>query len=156
MGRPDRLVALLILAFSVGYAVLAVNYQLLPFERHLDFRPNTMPIGLAVLGVIFSLGVIIAPGGDSSGLARDADGWRHFDWPRTAAIVGLMVAYALLLRPLGYVVATSGFLIAGGLLLGERRRLVLAGIALTGAVSTWYLIDRVLGIYMKPWPLMGS
>jgi len=156
MGRPDRIVALLILAFSLGYAVLAVNYELLPFEQHLDFRPNTMPIGLAVLGVIFSLGVIIAPGGDPSGMAKDADGWRQFDWPRTAGIVTLMIAYALLLRPLGYVVSTTAFLTIGGVLLGERRLVVLVSIALTGALSTWYLVDRVLGIYMKPWPMFGS
>lgn len=156
MGRPDRIVALLILAFSLGYAVLAINYKLLPFEEHLDFRPNTMPIGLAVLGVLFSLAVIVAPGGDPSGLSSEADGWRGFDWLRTLGIVTLMIAYALLLRPAGYVVATTAFLTLGGVLLGERRLWVLVPVTLTGALGTWYLIDNVLGIYMKPWPALGG
>jgi putative tricarboxylic transport membrane protein len=156
MVRPDRLVALCILAFSIGYGMLALDYQLLPFEQRMPFKPNTMPIGLAALGIFFSLAVILFPGGASSGLASDADGWKDFDWMRTWGLVALMVVYAMLLRPAGYVVATTGFLAGGAILLGERRYVVLLPVALIGAFGTWYLVDSVLGIYMKPWPAVGG
>ena len=156
MVRPDRLIALLLLAFSIGYGMLALDYQLLPFEVRMPFKPNTMPIGLAALGVFFSLAVLIAPGGRPGGLASDADGWRDFDWKRTIGLITLMVVYAMLLRPAGYVVATTGFLAGGSFLLGERRYVVVLSVALIGAFSTWYLVDTVLGIYMKPLPSWGG
>ena len=56
-----------------------------------------------------------------------------------------MVAYALLLRPLGYVPSTSLFLIVGGLVLGERNYALLAFVAIAVSVSTWYLVQQVLG-----------
>jgi len=139
------------LAFSIGYLVLAFEYQLLPFERNLTFKPNTMPMGLGGLGVLFSLAVLIAPGGET-GLSDDADGWRGFDWPRAFAVVGLMIAYAFLLRPAGFIGSTTTFLIGGAMIIGERRFPVLIPITLVVAVGTWYLVDRALGIYLKPWP----
>lgn len=151
--RPDRIVALFVLAFSVGYGYLAWTYPLLPFERFLAFRPNTMPIGLSGLGVFFSLAVLIAPGGGPTGLSGEADGWRALDWRRFAGIVVAMVLYALALRPLGYLASTTAFIVAGAIILGERRVFVLLAIALAAAGSTWWLVDRVLGVFLKPWPL---
>ena len=63
-----------------------------------------------------------------------------------------MVAYALLLRPAGFIIATVGFLVTGSVILGERRwitMIVVAGIA-TGVV--WYLVQVVLGIFLRPLP----
>ena len=150
MARPDRLVALAVLAFSIGYSMLALNYQLLPFERSLAFKPNTMPIGLGGLGVLFSLAVLVAPGGGR--IADDAEGWRQFDWTRAIAIVALMVAYALLLRPAGFVGSTTAFLVCGAVIVGERRFAVLFAVAFLGAIGTWALVEKALGIYLKPWP----
>ena len=151
----DRWVALFMLAFSVGYGYLAWVHPLLPFEARMPFKPNTLPLGLAVLGVVFSLATLMFESGEA--LADDVKDWRTFDWKRTAALVGLMVAYALLLRPLGYVPSTSLFLIVGGLVLGERNYALLAFVAIAVSVSTWYLVQQVLGIYLVPWPaFMGG
>lgn len=146
----DRWVALFMLAFSVGYGYLAWVHPLLPFEARMPFKPNTLPLGLAVLGVVFSLATLMFESGEE--LADDVKDWRIFDWKRTAALIGLMVAYALLLRPLGYVPATSLFLIIGGLVLGERNYALLTFVAVAVSVSTWYLVQQVLGIYLVPWP----
>ncbi len=156
MVRPDRLVALVILAFTIGYGMLAWDYALLPFETRMPFKPNTMPIGLAVIATFFSLAVLVAPGGAAGGLSDDASGWRGFNWKRTIGLIALMIAYAFLLRPAGYVVATTGFLAFGAIVLGERRYAILLPVAVTGAFSTWYLVDQMLGIYMKPWPAWGG
>lgn len=151
MARPDRFVALAILVFSIAYLRLAIEYPLLPFEFNLDFRPNTMPMGLGSLGVLFSLAVLVFPGGET-GLSDDADGWRDFDWLRGFAIVALVVTYALLLRPAGFIGSTTVFLVSGAVIIGERQFTVLIPVALVAAGGTWYLVDRVLGIFLKPWP----
>ena len=130
----DRWVALFMLAFSVGYGYLAWVHPLLPFEARMPFKPNTLPLGLAVLGVVFSFATLMFESGDE--LSDDVKDWRTFDWKRTGALVGLMVAYALLLRPLGYVPSTSLFLIIGGLVLGERNYALLTFVAIAVSVST--------------------
>ncbi|MEM7194063.1 MAG: tripartite tricarboxylate transporter TctB family protein [Pseudomonadota bacterium] len=150
--RPDRYVALGILAFSIGYGYLAWNFPLLPFERHQAFRPNVMPIGLAAFGIFFSLAVLFRPGGDETGLSGDAAGWRFFSWRPFCAILALMVIYIVLLRPAGFLLSTTLFLFGGGVVLGERRWILLSFIAFTAAIASWFLVDRALGIFLRPLP----
>jgi putative tricarboxylic transport membrane protein len=63
-----------------------------------------------------------------------------------------MVAYALLLRPMGFLASTTGFLVLSGALLGERKwfRLFLISGVSTGVI--WYLVQEVLGIFLRPFP----
>ena len=63
-----------------------------------------------------------------------------------------MIAYALCLRPLGFLISTSALLILGSFILGERKWHIMLPVALTAAVSVWYLVQVVLGIYMRPLP----
>lgn len=153
--RLDRAIALGFLAFCVGYGVLAWEYPLLPFERHVPFRPNTMPLGLAAVGTILSFAVLIWPGGEE-GLSEDADGWRRFDWRAAAAVAGLMILYAGALRPLGYIPATSLFLICAAAVLGERRFKILIPSAAIAALATWWLVQEGLGVFLSPWPQGGA
>ncbi len=148
--NADRLIALLMLAFSVGYGYLAWTHPLLPFEARQPFKPNTLPMGLAVLAAVLSLATLVYESSDD--LPEDATGWRSFEWRTAAVLVVLMVAYALLLRPAGYILATTGFLVAGGYLLGERKYAVLATVAIITSVLTWFIVQRGLGIYLVPLP----
>ena len=68
------------------------------------------------------------------------------------ALLSLMVAYAVLLRPAGFLVSTTGFLILGAVVLGERKFQYLIPIAVLAAGSVWYLVQVVLGIFLRPWP----
>ena len=63
-----------------------------------------------------------------------------------------MVAYALLLRPTGFLLATSGFLIGGSVLLGERRWITMIVVASIATLGIWYLVQEVLGIFLRPLP----
>lgn len=158
--RPDRAVALVIGAVCIAYAAQALQYPLLPHEQHMDFRPNTMPIGLAVLGVFLSLWVVVAPGdaegSGGSGLAKDADGWRGFAYRRAAAFVLLMVVYALALRPIGFLLSTALFLFIGAKLLGEKKTALPLGIAALSAAIIWGLVDYALGIHLRPLPFFWT
>ena len=72
---------------------------------------------------------------------------------QAAILLGLMVAYALLLRPLGFLAATFLFLFSGSFILGERRFVLMAIVSAVAAASVWYLVDAVLGIFLRPLPL---
>ena len=73
---------------------------------------------------------------------------------RLASVASLvaMALYAMALRPIGFIVATALFLSGGSFILGERRYLIMIPIALTGAFAIWYLVQEMLGIFLRPWP----
>ncbi len=162
MLKLDRVVAIFILLFCLGYAWLAFDYQLLPFEKNMVFKPNTLPLGLAAIGVILSLAIAIAPRPKETSVLDESTVDRRdperdekkYDYIRPVSLVILMIVYALTLRPVGFVLTTSGFLCAGALILGERRFHFLIPIACGSAFSIWYLVQELLGIYMNPWPLL--
>lgn len=145
----DRLVALCLVAFFVAYIYLSFNFELLPFERRMSFKPDTMPKGLGILGLVLSLVVLLTADGHEN---KDNSGWKNYDYLRYAAVVAVMFVYATLLKPAGFVVATTAFIMAGALILGERHYIKLLLVALTGAVLIWLVVDKVLGIYLYPVP----
>jgi putative tricarboxylic transport membrane protein len=64
-----------------------------------------------------------------------------------------MSVYGLSLRPLGFLLSTSLFLMAGFLLLGERRPTWLIGVAVLVTVGFWALMSLGLGVFLSPWPM---
>jgi putative tricarboxylic transport membrane protein len=156
----NRVVALILLAFSSGYLYLAYSYHLLPFERFLAVKPNTMPMGLAIGGIICSLIILIQPQvpdveGDGTVNRPDAEylqNPQNFNWGQGIGLLVLAAVYAVSLHALGFLFCTSAFLVLGGILLGERRYTFLIPIAITASVLVWYLVDEVLTIFLRPWP----
>ena len=156
----NRAVALVLLAFSSGYLYLAYSYHLLPFERFLAVKPNTMPMGLAIGGIICSLIILIQPQvpdveGDGTVNRPDAEylqNPQNFNWGQGIGLLVLAAVYAVSLHALGFLFCTSAFLVLGGILLGERRYTFLIPIAITASVLVWYLVDEVLTIFLRPWP----
>lgn len=63
-----------------------------------------------------------------------------------------MIGFALLLRPAGYIIATTLFLTVGAYVLGEKRLHLSVPIGLVTSVSTWYIVQVGLGIYLVPLP----
>ncbi len=155
----DRWIAILFLAISLVYGYAAYNYPLLPFERNMVFLPNTFPMALSALGVIVALVIILSPKA-----AEDADGLgdvdlariREFKIAQTLGLVGAMVLYALALRPIGFLAATSLFIAGSSIILGERKFHVLVPIAVVTAGVIWYLVQETLGIFLRPWPTFLS
>ncbi len=151
----DRCIAIFFLVISLAYGYSALNYPLLPFERNMAFLPNTMPMVLGVLGAGLSLVILITP--------RSADAnQENATTPELGHVVQAvlllvaMVLFALALRPLGFILATSLFLVGCGVVLGERKFHLMIPIAAFSAFTIWYLVQEVLGIFMRPWPGVGG
>lgn len=149
MKNLDRVVALFMVAFFIAYIYLSYNFELLPFERRMSFRPDTMPKGIGILGLVLAVVVLFTADGREN---KDNQNWKHHDYLRYALMIVAMVVYATLLKPAGFVVATVGFIMAGAIILGERNYVKLAIIALIGAVLIWFVVDKLLGIYLYPVP----
>ena len=155
----DRWIAILFLAIALVYGYAAYNYPLLPFERNMVFLPNTLPMVLSVLAVVVSLIIVVAPRApkDPDGLGDiDLAQLRRFKIGQTLGLVGAMVLYALLLRPIGFLTATALFIAGTSIILGERKFHVVVPIAVVTSGAIWYLVQETLGIFLRPWPAFLS
>ena len=156
----DRWIALIILGISLAYgygAFFTMDQLLPPFMQRNPIWPSTFPKLIAVLSIICALVILL--GLEKSGKPRAEDtpasvyhALQKFHLRPAFLLLALMVAYALLLRPVGFLLSTAGFLIIGAAILGERRWLVM-GVVATGATGiVWYLVQVVLGIFLRPLP----
>ncbi|MEM7528472.1 MAG: tripartite tricarboxylate transporter TctB family protein [Pseudomonadota bacterium] len=142
----DRIGALLLLVFCCGYWYMTYQIRMLPFQAAAAFNSRTMPEALAVLGTGLCLLLLVFPGSDEK---LELKG---FKWGLGAMMIGLMVFYGLALRPLGFLLSTSIFLMGGFLALGERNPLTLILAAVPITVAFWALMNYGLDIYVQPLP----
>ena len=154
----DRWIALvfLLLCLVYGYtAFFVMDAGLPPFMQRNPVWPSTFPKVLAVCGVLVSLVVLL---GFEKGAGEPKQGeidyrrLAQYDVGRAVALLLLMAGYAFTLRPLGFIASTILFLVLAAAILGERRMAVLVPVAVVAAVGVWYLVQEVLGIYLRPLP----
>lgn len=157
----DRWIALVFIALVCVYgyaAFFTMDDSLPPILRRNPIWPSTFPKILTILGLIVGLIVLFTPKPKTNAAPKDGviDLRRLGDYHiwQALTLLGLMVAYALTLRPLGFVGSTIGFLVLGSVLLGERRLHILLPVAGIAVGSIWYLVQEVLGIFLRPWPAM--
>ncbi|WP_412551542.1 tripartite tricarboxylate transporter TctB family protein [Shimia sp. MIT910701] len=157
----DRWIALILLGICMAYGYAAwftMDGSLAPFMKRNPIWPSTFPKVLSILGMIASL-IILLGLEKSEAKEAEIDYLRLTEYKLGQAILllSLMVAYALLLRPAGFIFSTSGFLILGSFILGERKFHFMVPIALLATFLVWYLVQQVLGIYLRPLPgFMGG
>ena len=107
-------------------------------------------------GTLFSLIILLGlETGPEKNDAADSNLSRigDYNYGQAVLLLGLMVAYALLLRPLGFIASTFLFLTVGSFILGERRYITMAIVSAIAAGFVWYLVDSVLGIFLRPLPM---
>ncbi len=142
----DRIGGILLLLFCLIYAWKIGDIRLLPFQANQAFTPRTIPEVLAVLGVGLSLLVIIFPA-DSEKLNL-----RGLNWLLGLAFLFLMSVYGLSVRPLGFLLSTSLFLMTGFAMLGERNIVKLILVAIPLVVAFWVLMNYGLSVFIEPLP----
>jgi len=154
----DRWIALVILMICLVYgytAFFTMDAGLPPFMQRNPVWPSTFPKILAVAAILVTLSILLGlektakePGSDDIDYRRLGD----YNLGQVALLLGLMVAYALCLRPIGFLASTFAFLVAGSVILGERRWHIMVPVAVIAAGGIWYLVQEVLGIFLRPWP----
>jgi len=152
----DRWIALILLGICIIYGYTAwftMDASLAPFMRRNPIWPSSFPKVLSVLGILACLIILsgLEKGGEKIG---EIDHRRLGDYfyGQALLLLGLMVLYALCLRPVGFLVSTSAFLIMCSFLLGERKWHIMIPVAFVATGSVWYLVQEVLGIFLRPLP----
>jgi putative tricarboxylic transport membrane protein len=141
----DRVGGLIFLIFCLAYGYQTTIIPLFPGDEYEAFTARTLPWMLTIAGIFLSLLLIVmAQPNEKSGAVID------FDWRLLISFVLLMIAYGFGLTWLGFVLATSLFLLAGFWVLGERRKSVLFGASFPFVTAFWLLLTKVLDIYLEP------
>ncbi len=153
----DRWIAVIFLLICLIYgytAFFTMDDGLPPFMQRNPIWPSTLPKLLAILGIGTALLVLFTKS-NKDGPGEDDIDYRNlgkYKLGHAIFLMSLMVVYALALRPVGFLISTTGFLFLGGYVLGERKLYILIPVALIASGSIWYLVQEVLGIFLRPFP----
>lgn len=138
----DRLAGICFFLLAAGYVWLSAGYTA-GFGDPLG--PAIFPRVIGIPATLLGLSLMIWPRHNAiwvgpAGLLRQA------------AALGLLLGYALLLEPVGFVPSTFAAVLGLGLLMGAPpvRGLLTAGIAAPGL---YLLFDRLMGL---PLPMIGT
>jgi putative tricarboxylic transport membrane protein len=115
--------------------------------------PTVVGAGFVVLGLLFLLRTTVLPDNDLiSDVTAEA---ATTEWSTTALILLSLVAYASLLHPLGYTLATALFFPVAARILGSSRlwRNILIGLVL--GLAIYLIFTRVLGVRLPAGLLAG-
>ena len=138
------------LLFSLAYGLQATQIPLSFLAQQEFFTPRTMPYALAVVGLVLSLLILVLPTADPQGKRSLKEETKGMDWKPAILLVVAMILYGLVMKYLGFIIASIIFLLAGFYILGERRikRMLLAAIPLV--LVLWMLMSMLLGVYIAP------
>lgn len=146
----NRLGGLIFLVFCLAYGYLSTKIPLLPFQQNAAFTAKTLPNVLTIMGVIFSLVLIIKPG-ETEPLQLQG-----YHWKKGVLICISMVIYGMVIRSFGFIPSTIIFLMSGFYILGERRWVMMSATAILLVVFFWVLMTQFLGVHIVAWPEIFS
>ncbi|GAB3687624.1 tripartite tricarboxylate transporter TctB family protein [Saccharopolyspora tripterygii] len=153
MAVQDRRTAFATGAFGalmlLASVVLVVDAMGLP-DQGSAMGPAVMPVVVAVLMAAVGIGLLVRSGIGLSGAEREeVSGAR---W-RVVGLAAVLLAFAVLLPVIGYVVAATGLFVAAALLLGAPRRWVVLAYGWALAAAVFLVFDRLIGLSLPsgPW-----
>jgi len=158
MLNLEKFLALIILIICILYAYtsfITMQANLLPFEKNMTVLPNSLPKVISIFGIIISTFLILKKEEHNSEESISSINLKNvfsFYYGKALSIILLMIIYTLCLRPVGFILSSVLFLFLASFILGERSFIKLAIICLLGTSIIWLLLEKVLGIYMRPFP----
>ena len=158
MLNLEKFLALIILIICILYAYtsfITMQANLLPFEKNMTVLPNSLPKVISIFGIIISTFLILKKEEHNSEESISSINLKNvfsFYYGKALSIILLMIIYTLCLRPVGFILSSVLFLFLASFILGERSFIKLAIISLLGTSIIWLLLEKVLGIYMRPFP----
>ncbi len=146
----DRLGALLCLAIAVYAAVAALPWGLrdpLTGEPGSGLYPLLSALGLGALAVVLAL----RPGRDApdGGEEGHAGPFQPF---KLAGYISALLAYAVLLEPLGYLIVTAGVLVFIMRVLEGIATSRVVALTAGALVGSWLLFERLLQVPLPHGP----
>ena len=151
--NSNQIIALLLALLSVGYLAMAWQIPAFPLPRPIDSDLFPKVLGFTLLGLAVLLFLEAPAAGEPQPDADAAEPEPREPlllrpWSRVVVTAVALAAYALVLVPVGFVLASTVLCFGLGAYYGYRRHAVNLATAL-GVVLTLYLtLTRVMGVYL--------
>ncbi|TFD50214.1 tripartite tricarboxylate transporter TctB family protein [Cryobacterium frigoriphilum] len=116
--------------------------------------PNIIAVGLGLCAIALTVDVLRGGAADAED-GEDIDLSQGAHWPTVFGLAGVILAYALTMEFLGYVIASALLFYGSSLLLGSKRYLWALVIGALLAVGTFYGFVLGLGIPLPAGLLTG-
>jgi len=118
----------------------------MPVDHIMKLGPSFFPSVLAVVLIGFSAALVLQGALSKKPSDFDPIDFRSFGIWRVLLALLAAVAYAVLLKPLGFIPVTILFILSLMLLLGSRRPLDLVLTPLLATLGVWFVFERLLAI----------
>ena len=134
-------------ALAVATIMLAFGYGLQAPFAYEPVGPRAFPLIAAAMIALCGIILVVKPGEPDETVTAGPGG-------AIAALSGSLLGYALLFQPLGFVIATTIFMIPIAMIFGAKWwQGGMAGIVLS--ISSYVLFDRVLEVVLPVGPFGG-
>ena len=145
-----KIISLLFFIFSAFYLYTAYQIRVFSFDENAAFNAKTFPIYLGYFGMFIAALKIVLPEKASEEVDQ-----KFLNYKKTLVLVLIMVIYGLTIRPVGFFLSTSLFLISSYYFLGERRWLRMFMLSFPFVAIFMFLIHGLLDIYLTD-PILKS
>ena len=138
-----KIISLLFFIFSAFYLYTAYQIRVFSFDEDAAFNAKTFPIYLGYFGMfIAALKIVLLE------KASEEVDQKFLNYKKTLVLVLIMVAYGLAIRPVGFFLSTSLFLLSSYYFLGERRWLRMFMLSFPFVAIFMFLVHGLLDIYL--------
>ena len=145
-----KIISLLFFIFSAFYLYTAYQIRVFSFDEDAAFNAKTFPIYLGYFGMFIAGLKIALPEKTSEEVDQ-----QFLNYKKTLVLVLIMVIYGLTIRPVGFFLSTSLFLLSSYYFLGERRWLRMFMLSFPFVAIFMFLIHGLLDIYLTD-PILKS
>ena len=138
-----KIISLLFFIFSAFYLYTAYQIRVFSFDENAAFNAKTFPIYLGYFGMFIAGLKIALPEKTSEEVDQ-----QFLNYKKTLVLVLIMVIYGLTIRPVGFFLSTSLFLMSSYYFLGERRWLRMFMLSFPFVAIFMFLVHGLLDIYL--------
>ena len=138
-----KIISLLFFIFSAFYLYTAYQIRVFSFDENAAFNAKTFPIYLGYFGMFIAALKIVLPEKASEKVDQ-----KFLNYKKTLVLVLIMVIYGLTIRPVGFFLSTSLFLLSSYYFLGERRWLRMFMLSFPFVAIFMFLVHGLLDIYL--------
>lgn len=146
VDNREKITVLVLLAASTMFAVLAGDLQPIAEGGEASTvssgASGRLFVAASLAGSLIAVLMLLSPGKSHRSLRSTL----RAIWPELAGLASLVIGYALILQPLGFFLATTLFLAAGTMLLGERRWWSVALLSAPVAAALEFALSGVFGL----------
>jgi len=143
--RQETAAGLFITAFGAAAVWLSLGHRIgTATNMGAGFFPLLIAILILATGLVVLAGALLARGGEVFGRIE----------LRPMLVLAAMIAFALLIRPVGFVAASAAAILVSGVADPDNRPAALAGLAATLILGGWLIFIQFLGAPMRLWPAL--